>query len=122
MDPSYYANLPADAPPPGVVSNFDHPDSRAIAAHIGMGICMGVTLIFVILRAYVKLAITHLWGWDDCESFDILRNIERELRGVPRGLYIRIRKALVYSITILGPFLTVPTTDTDRSTRCGLLY
>lgn len=71
MDPSYYANLPASAPPPGVIPNLDHPQSRAIEAHIGMGICIGVTLVFVVLRMYVKLAITHMWGWDDCESFEM---------------------------------------------------
>lgn len=66
MDISDYANLPAGAPPPGVMPNFDHPATRAIEAHIGMGICIGVTLVFVVLRLYVKLAITHMWGWDDC--------------------------------------------------------
>jgi hypothetical protein len=25
-------------------------------------------LVFVLLRLYVKLAITHMWGWDDGEK------------------------------------------------------
>lgn len=68
MDPSYYANLPAGSPPPGVIPNFDHPQSRAFEVHTGMGICIGVTSVLVLLRVYVKLAVTHMWGWDDCES------------------------------------------------------
>lgn len=104
MDPSYYANLPAGAPPPGVTSDFNHPHSRAIEAHIGMGICMGVTLIFVLLRAYVKLGITHQWGWDDCESSDLWRHVERELKERPRGLRNRLRKAPVHSLTTRGHF------------------
>lgn len=60
-----YFNMPAGKPPPGVTPNFDHPQSRAIAAHIGMGICIGITSVLIILRVYVKLAITKFWGWDD---------------------------------------------------------
>lgn len=82
MDLSDYANLPAGAPPPGVVPNFDHPPTRVIEAHIGMGICIGVTLVFVMLRLYVKLAITHTWGWDDCESFECFdRSLAERQRG-----------------------------------------
>jgi hypothetical protein len=65
-----YVELPAAAPPPGVLPNFAHPQSRALEAHVGMGICIGITLIMVMLRIYVKLAITHFWGWDDCEDVD----------------------------------------------------
>lgn len=67
-DPSYYANLPAGAPPPGVIPNFNHPPTRAIEAHIGMGVCIGITSILIVLRIYTKLAVTHMWGLDDCES------------------------------------------------------
>ncbi len=31
---------------------------------------MGVTLVFVVLRVYVNLAVSHLWGWGDCESLE----------------------------------------------------
>jgi hypothetical protein len=62
-------NTPARAPPPGVTSNFDNPQSRAMAAHIGMGICIGITSVLIILRVYVKLAVTKLWGWDDCKGW-----------------------------------------------------
>lgn len=62
-----YSNLPAGAPPLGVKSNFDHAKSRAIDAHVTMGIFIVLTTIFVLLRVYVKLAVTHMWGWDDCK-------------------------------------------------------
>lgn len=42
IDPSFYANLAAGAPPPGVISNFDHPESRAVDAHVGMGYASGL--------------------------------------------------------------------------------
>ena len=71
MDSSYYANLPAGTPPAGVIPNFDHPHSRAFEVRTGMGICIGITSVLVLLRVYVKLAVTHLWGWDDCESIEV---------------------------------------------------
>lgn len=74
MDPSSYANLPAGPPPPGVVPNFDHPQSRAIDVYVGMGVCIGITSILIILRVYVKLAVTHMWGWDDCEFFLVFQD------------------------------------------------
>lgn len=67
-----YSNLPAGAPPPGVIPNFDHAKSRAIDAHVAMGICIGLTTIFLLLRVYVKLAVTNMWGWDDCKLFFFL--------------------------------------------------
>lgn len=71
MDPFLPANIGAANPPPGVVHNFDHAQSRAIEGFIGMGVCIGITSVFVILRLYVKFAITHMWGWDDCKSLNM---------------------------------------------------
>ena len=93
MSPMDYANLPAGPPPPGVMPNFAHPQSRAYQAHIGMGVCIGVTSIFVVLRMYVKLAVTHKWGWDDCESF--ARAAGSSVNG-SRGLPDGICKATVH--------------------------
>lgn len=64
-----YSNLPAGTPPPGIRPNFEHGESRAIDAHIAMGISMSLSTIFILLRVYVKLAVTHMWGWDDCTFF-----------------------------------------------------
>ena len=71
MDPSYYANLPATTPPPGVIPNFNHPPTRAVDAYISMAIFIGITSTLVVLRIYIKLAVTHMWGLDDCESSNL---------------------------------------------------
>lgn len=65
MSPVEYANLPAGVPPVGVLPNFEDPATRAVEIYVGMGICIGITLVFVLLRLYVKVMITHMWGWDD---------------------------------------------------------
>lgn len=61
------ADLPLAAPPPNVTPNFEHPQSCAPAAQIGLGICIGIVSIFVVLRLYAKLTIVNNWGWEDCE-------------------------------------------------------
>ena len=66
MDTYNSTDVPIWPPPPGVMSNFDHPVTLAKEAHIALGICMGVTTLVLILRVYAKLFITHFWGWDDC--------------------------------------------------------
>ena len=68
MNSPNYANLPAGKPPPGVISNFDSPESQAIILYVGVGVSLGITLVFMLLRVYVKLAVTRSWGWDDGES------------------------------------------------------
>ena len=67
IDSPNYANVPALAPPPGVVPNFNKPPSRAYEMRIGIGVCIAISSIFLVLRLYVKLAITHAAGWDDCK-------------------------------------------------------
>ena len=64
-----YAIVPALPPPPGVIPNFHDPPSRAPELRIGMGVCIGTTLVLLVLRLYTKLAITHTAGWDDCKFF-----------------------------------------------------
>lgn len=68
LSPLDYANLPVAAPPVGVLPNLNNPSTRAIEIYVGMGICIGISLVFVLLRLYVKLAITHMWGGDDGEK------------------------------------------------------
>lgn len=63
-----YTNIAAGRPPPGVISNFDNPPTQATILYVGVGICLGVTLTFLLLRIYVKLAVTRAWGWDDGKS------------------------------------------------------
>ena len=67
-----HAVVSAAIPPDGVLPNFVNPTTRDTEMYVGIGVCIGLTLIFVPLRLYVKLVVTHMWGWDDgaysCES------------------------------------------------------
>ena len=116
-EPSYYANLPAGSPPPGVVPNLNDPQSRAMDAHIGMGICIGVTSVFVLLRMYVKLAVTHLWGWDDCGSFHAVSRSTLTVVGACLMGFVSHGHAfpshLLLKVAMLGP---------DRRARCRVFY
>ena len=88
MDIPNYANVPALAPPPGVVPNFHNPPSRAGEMRIAMGLCIGITSVLVVLRFYVKFAITHTLGWDDCKFFprkEVFFSANGS-RGLPDGL------------------------------------
>lgn len=86
MNSSDYANLPGGKPPPGLILNFDHPQSNAIIEYVGVGICLGVTVVFVLLRIYVKLAVTRAWGWDDGELLHAVNFLEAHCnRGLPFG-------------------------------------
>lgn len=69
MASSYHTS---SLPPPGVTPNFDHPQSRTREAYIGIGVCLAVATVVVVLRIYIKLAfIAHMWGWDDCKSLEM---------------------------------------------------
>ncbi len=56
---------PALAPPPGVVSNPDHPDSLVHLADVAIGICIPLVSIFYILRCYVRIFIKRVWIFED---------------------------------------------------------
>ena len=68
MSPFDNPNLPVTNPPAGVLPDLMHGETRMLEGYIGIGICIGITLIFILLRFYVKFWITHLWGWDDSKS------------------------------------------------------
>ena len=91
-------DLPVIPPPPGVLPDFDHPPTRTLEAYIGMGVCIGVTLVFIVLRLYVKSAITHQWGWDDGEFQKIGRAVYADKNS---GLHCRICKFIDDSLIIL---------------------
>ena len=88
MSSSDYAHTSISQPPPGVTPNFDHPQSRAFQAYIGMGVCIVFTAVLLALRIYIKLAmITHMWGWDDCESCKMITSSgTKSNRDVPDGI------------------------------------
>ena len=57
---------PALPPPPGVISNFADPISRAPAVLVAIGAITPVTLIFVLARFFAKLAYARSQlGWED---------------------------------------------------------
>ena len=60
-------NQVVQSPPPGVVSNFENPESLTLQSHITAGILTVLLLLTVGLRAYCKIIITRNWGLDDCK-------------------------------------------------------
>ena len=67
MSPVAYANMPTKPPPAGQLSDFEHGEDRAFQAYVGMSIGLAITMVFVTLRLYVKMGVTRICGWDDCE-------------------------------------------------------
>ncbi len=59
------AFTPALKPPPGVVSNPDHPASLAFLANITIGIALPLVTIFFLLRTYVRIFIKRTWILED---------------------------------------------------------
>ena len=59
------SEVPALAPPHGVVPNFIDPESRAPGVIMALGIITAIMLIFVILRMYTKSFVTKAIGWED---------------------------------------------------------
>ena len=55
-------------PPPGQVSNFVSPESRAYAVYVAAGICLPLVVVFAALRFYAKLKLMKRKTWGDCES------------------------------------------------------
>jgi len=60
--------IPLQPPPPGVVSNFEHPVSRAAEVQITTYVFLPLMVIFVLLRLYTRLKITPKFGADDCKA------------------------------------------------------
>ncbi|KAH9862708.1 hypothetical protein J1614_010801 [Plenodomus biglobosus] len=68
IPPALLATLPAASPPPGVVSNFDNPPSRA---NLLLGLTSAFFALAVIsysIRMYTKIRILRKVTWDDCKS------------------------------------------------------
>ncbi|KAI1177948.1 hypothetical protein F4777DRAFT_586962 [Nemania sp. FL0916] len=56
---------PALKPPPGVMSNPDHPASLVILANIAVGIALPLVTIFFFLRTYVRVIIKRQFIFED---------------------------------------------------------
>jgi hypothetical protein len=63
---SVLANIPAMPPPPGVKSNFDHPETDSQIFIIVSSIFTAIPVIAVIMRIFSRsvLSSQKLW-WDD---------------------------------------------------------
>jgi hypothetical protein len=59
---------PGMPPPPGVESNFEHPDREVGTFNIiTQSLCITFTSIFFLLRMYIKIYIHKTLGREDCE-------------------------------------------------------
>lgn len=58
--------IPALAPPPGVIPNFDNPTSSSSICLVVIAVTLPLMIAFLALRAYVRLRIARALGTDDC--------------------------------------------------------
>ena len=63
-DPAFL-RLPALDPPPGVVSDFIHPENKGQVLVAVNGVLSALMLIFIVVRAYTKVVLTKKLSWDD---------------------------------------------------------
>lgn len=73
MDDSALANIPAQAPPPGVTSNFINPPSQRTAIIVLQTVFLFLSLSAVSIRVWVRTRIIKLWGAEDSEYCTALR-------------------------------------------------
>ena len=67
MNATLLAQIPAGAPPPGVIPNFVNPYSTAQSGKIENVVCIVLTTTIVWAKMYTKLHIMRQSGWEDCE-------------------------------------------------------
>jgi hypothetical protein len=61
-------NIPAGMPPAGTAPNFVDPPSNSRAIVILDSVFISLMLLAVLIRAYVRVKLTKIWAWNDCES------------------------------------------------------
>lgn len=67
LDPSTLSNIPLLSPPAGVTPNFANPASNIQPFLIVTSVSLGIMLMFVVNRTYVKTFLIRKYSWDDCE-------------------------------------------------------
>ena len=67
LPPELLNSIPALAPPDGVVSDFDHPESRGHIFVIVATLLLALMVVFFVNRIYTKVLIVRHFSWDDCE-------------------------------------------------------
>ena len=81
-------DVPAEAPPPGVKSNFENPDSRAGAVVATNIVFILLSAIALLLRLYTRRFIVNLFSLPDCRIADKTR-LEDSLTVMHRSDYFR---------------------------------
>ena len=61
------SNIPALAPPAGVVPNFVNPENQNVTIYVVLTISISVTMLAVMTRIYTKAYIIRKIGWEDCK-------------------------------------------------------
>ena len=57
----------ASPPPPGVVPNFEHPESRGHLIILVTAILLPIATFVLALRIYTRVALVRYLGSDDCK-------------------------------------------------------
>jgi hypothetical protein len=60
-------NSPAASPPAGVTPNYDDPPNKNKIAIVVISICIGLSLIFCVLRIYTRVFLVKRVKVEDCE-------------------------------------------------------
>jgi len=67
LPPEVLASYPVDAPPPGITSNFDNPESQAHIVATAIYATLPLTLIIMSMAVYSRLTQFGSLKGDDCE-------------------------------------------------------
>ncbi|KAL8845400.1 MAG: hypothetical protein Q9176_000036 [Flavoplaca citrina] len=67
--PEAFKNVPLASPPPGVVQNLENPQSRSYQLYIISAVFIALSISFMIVRVYAKVAIQRSRTWDDSTVF-----------------------------------------------------
>ena len=63
-------NQPVLPPPPGVMPNFTNPPDHGKLQIVVTSLLLGVTVLFLLNRVYMKVFIVKKYTWDDCKFHD----------------------------------------------------
>ena len=59
-------NKPVQPPPPGVQSNFEHPNMERVHLLVAtVAVTLGLAIIFLVARLYTRIVMVRNFGWDD---------------------------------------------------------
>ncbi len=68
LDPAQLSKLPSVTPPPGVALDFDGPNPLETTIVTVTSVFIGLTFVFIGIRAYTKIKIYRRGSWDDRTS------------------------------------------------------